>query len=401
MRNSLLRASLTLLKSLFVVMLVVLPTSVVILARDQAQAAVPTQIYSIGIAQADGTVLYSILFYSGPDALSKLTITSTVPQDSTLAEVVIAPSSARLAADSATKTTLKWEIEKVEARTVLGPFMYRIKFAAAAKQTPPNVPAQASWQVPGAGTVEAKVLQGALKPLAETGKITFDAKGTINDKGEPIAVQVGETGIWIYVPKDVVAQSVELTFTRIGIDADSVPKEIKDIWWCALVKIEANPAVKLAKPMLIGLPTRQILTTGMGVQALTGTNTGDVAWKALPTVQGMRIGGYGNLAEVIITDTIPAMLAVGVNSSRRSDGTASIPPGNPNYGQGTVISGFQGGVQQSGGQGGFQGGFQGFNFGFGGFQGFQGAQIGGCQGGFQGGFQGGQGGGFQGGFGGC
>jgi hypothetical protein len=387
MRNSLFNA---VLKSLSVVMLVILPTSAVIVARDQAQAAVPTQIYTLGIAQTDGTVLYSVLFYSGPEALAKLTITSAVPQDTTLGEVVIAPSSARLAADPS-RTTLKWEIEKVAARTVLGPFMYRVKADSSAKQIPPNVPAQASWQIPSAGSIEAKVLEGALKPLAETGKITFDAKGTVNDKGEPIAVQVGETGIWIYVPKDVVAQSVELTFTRIGIDAESVPKEIKDIWWCALVKIEANPAVKLAKPILIGLPTRQILTTGMAVQALTGTATGDVAWKALPTIQGMRIGGYGNLAEVIITDTIPAMLAVGVTSSRRSDGSASLPP-NPN--DPAVISGgqggFQGGFGQSGGQGGFQGGFQGFNFGFGGFQGFQGTfQLGGCQGsGFQGSFQG-------------
>jgi hypothetical protein len=392
MRNSLT----SWLKTICVVMLVILPTSAVILARDQAQATVPTQIYTMGIMETDGSVLYSILFYSGPEALAKLTITSPVPQDTTVAEVVIAPTSAHLAADSSPKSALKWDIEKVDARTVLGPFMYRVKFDSAAKQTPPNVPAQASWRVPSAGSIEAKVLDGTLKPLADTGKITLDAKGTVNDKGESIAVQIGETGIWVYAPKDVVAQPVELTFTRLGIDTDSVPKDIKDIWWCALVKIDANPAVKLAKPILIGLPTRQVLTTGMAVQALTGTGTGDLAWKALPTVQGMRIAGYGNLAEVIMTDAIPSMLAVGVPTSRRSDGSASIPPSSPNDGQGTVISGFQGGFGQSGGQGGFQG----FNFGFGGFQGFQGVQLGGCQGGgFQGGFQGGQGGGFQ--LGGC
>jgi hypothetical protein len=365
------------LKTVLVVMVVLLPASAIVLVHGQKQATIPAQVQNLGMLDADGSALYSILFYSGPEALSKLTVTGSLPINTRSVEVVIAPSGARFVGGVGNKPDLKWTIDAVDPSTVLGPFTYRVTFTSRDAQAPLTLSSQVSWLAPTAGSADTQVFEGVLNPLAEYGKITIEPQGTVNDKGDPIPVQVGNSWIWIYAPKDAVAQSVTLTFSRLKIDDASVPQDAKDTWWCALVKIDAAPAVKVSKPILIGLPTRQVLTVGMAAQALT--RSGNDAWKALPSVQAMRIAGAGNLAEVMLIDSFTPLLAVGVSKDSRNQGQTGVP----------ISGGFQGGFQGGGFQGGFQGGG---GFQMGGFQGFQGIQLGGCQNGFQGG------GGFQGGF---
>src|SRR5689334_18525188 len=100
-------------KTALVVMLVLFIASAVVLAHGQEQTVIPAQIYNIGTWETEHTALYSVLFYSGPQALSKLTILAAVPQNAITHEVVIAPSSAQLAPDSANNTILKWTVDSV------------------------------------------------------------------------------------------------------------------------------------------------------------------------------------------------------------------------------------------------------------------------------------------------
>lgn len=353
-------------KTICMILMVCLFARVVVSAQGQESSQIPAQIYNIGALQEDNSVLYSILFYSGPENLEKLTISGAVPDNATLDKIIIAPASAQAASDS----SLKWTFDKVAAHTVLGPFTYQVKLKSADKPAPSGVPAQASWLAPVGGSVNAKLVDEALKPLDKVGKITVDPKGTVNDKGEPSPIQIANTGIWVFAPGGSVSQPTELTFTRMTIDDSALPADVKDTWWCVLIGIEASPKVALSNPILVGLPTRQVLTAGISAQAFI--RNGNEKWQTVPTTQALRIAGNGNLAEVMITGQIPQLLAVGVKSLDRKNASTTIPI--------SVNGGFQ--------QGGFQGGFQGFQLG--GFQGFQGAQFGGnCgfQGGFQGGFQ--------------
>lgn len=248
-------------------------------------ASEPLAVRSVGLVDTDGTVLYSVLIASGTDALGKLTVRSTLPEDTSLVEVVAAPPGATVQNDGRSVT---WQVEKLHADTILGPFTYRIKLADKTTEAPLNVLAKVSWAEPAAGSVEAQVEAGKLKPLAESGRITIDEKGTLNEKGENDLVLVGETGIWLYVPAGAISQKATLTLTRVPVDANSTPAGVADYWWCASVQISSEPAVQLNKPISISLPTRRTLTPGLPAKFFLRGEDGQ--WHVLGETKQSAVG---------------------------------------------------------------------------------------------------------------
>jgi hypothetical protein len=343
----------------------------VLLLRRPNPEPLAAQLYNVGTLQDDGTVLYSLLYYSGPTARTDLTVSGTIPESATFVEAVIAPAGATFNAAAATEAS--WSIPAVAAETVLGPFTYRVQFNGG--DVPFSLPGRISWVGPQTGSLEAQVAEGSLQPLAETGQIRLDPEGTRNDAGELSPVPVGETGIWIYAPENAAATPVTLTFTRLPVTPETIPPGMADTWWCALVMITADTPVTFNQPILLGLPTRQVLTLGIPVQVV-GRADENEPWQPLAAAEGMRMAGGGNLAPLMLTGSTPGMIAVGVSSTDRADGSTSTS------GSAAGSSGFNSGFNSFGS---FNSGFNGFGSGFqgnfGGFNSFGGS--------FQGGFGGG------------
>lgn len=268
---------------LLVILLLATPAA----APGQA-AAEPLVVRSVGLLDTDGTVLYSVILASGPQALGKLIVTGSVPDGAELVEVLNAPPETIAQAQ---KDGVSWQVKALDADTILGPFTYRVRLKDKTANPPLTAGAMVSWTDPELGTVEAKESKGKLEPLADSGSITIDSRGTLNDKGENDAVPVGKTGIVIFVPAGAVSQPTTLTFNRLVIDEKdnkSVPADQPDVWWCALVSISTSPATTLAKPITLALPTRRTVTPGMRAQLFVRGKDGEwqqvaSAHDALPT----------------------------------------------------------------------------------------------------------------------
>lgn len=330
----------------------------VLLLRRPTSEPIAAQLYNVGTLQEDGTVLYSLLYYSGPTARTELVISGDIPETATFVEAVIAPAEATFNAAAATEAS--WTIPAAAAETVLGPFTYRVQFNGG--DVPFSLPGRISWVGPQTGSLEAQVAEGTLQPLAETGQIRLDAAGTRNREGELSPAPIGETGIWIYAPEDAAATPVTLTFTRLPVTPETIPPDMSDTWWCAMVMITADTSVTFNQPILLGLPTRQVLTLGIPVQVV-GRADANAAWQPLAAAEGMRIAGGGNLAPLMLTGSTPGIIAVGVSSTDRADGSTSTSgsaAGSSGFNSGfNSFGSFNSGFNAFGS--GFQGNFGGFN----------------------------------------
>lgn len=271
--------------------------------------------YSQGVLQPDNSVLYSVLVFSNKEAVSGITVQISTPEDAISAEAVIAPESAKLIAEGADEGALMWEVDQLDADSVIGPFTIRVTLPDTVEDIPASLPAVVTWTAPEAGSLDAVQLEGLLEPTDNTGFITLDANGTVDGNGEPTILEIANTDIWIHVPEGAVSEPLTLTFTRLVIDDTNVPAGMDDTWWCVLVMIEGGAGVELAKPITIALPTRQVLTPGMEVQVLVPASGNE--WQTLDTAAGLGINGMGTYAGVMITGTVPEMVAVGVSSASR------------------------------------------------------------------------------------
>lgn len=249
--------------------------------KFSAAADAALVVRSVGLLDADGSVLYSVLLASGTDGLSELTVTSELPEHTTLVEIIAAPPDA-VAEDDGTSVT--WQVAALDADTLLGPFTYRVKLDDETAEAPLNVAATVNWTQPTAGTAEALLETGVLKPLAESGTITIDAKGTLNADGENDVVTVGDTGIQLYIPAGAVTEATTLTFTRQAIDESSTPADAVDYWWCASVIITSDPEVEFTQPISLSLPTRRTLTPGMPANFFIRGE--DNQWELVGAAQG-------------------------------------------------------------------------------------------------------------------
>jgi hypothetical protein len=300
-----------------------------------SQAAIaPLAVRSVGMVDSDGSVLYSVVLASGPDSLKHLTVTASVPDNTQFIEIVSQPARITGQTDGKTLKTVNWQVDSLNAATLLGPFIYRVKFTGQDGEPPANVSAKVSWTQPTTGTAEAALISGGIEPLAPFGTITFDAKGTLNAHGQNNAVPVGDSGILIYVPPEAVSKTTRLSFTRLTIEDKSIPTDVKYTWWCALVSVGSDAAVDFSKPISLVLSTRRSLTPGL--MASIFTRSGNGKWQRPNESSLAFIGPDASNAGIVIDHLIvqagsATQIALGVDQSKLQQGTvnaAALPP-NP------------------------------------------------------------------------
>jgi hypothetical protein len=287
---------------LLVALLLVIP------AVTPSHAAEPLVVRSVGLLDTDGTVLYSVILASGPKALGKLIVTGGIPEGTELIEILNAPPDTTAQSQS---DGVAWQVKTLDADTILGPFTYRVRLKDKTATPPLTAGAMVSWTDPELGSIEATQSKGRLEPLADSGSIAIDSRGTLNDKGENDVVPVGKTGIVIYVPVGAVSQPTTLTFNRLVIeekDNKNVPADQPDVWWCALVNITSNPAVTFAKPITLALPTRRTITPGMRARLFVRGTDGE--WQQIAAALDALPAFTDNLAQ----DKFPAAQVFGAPS---------------------------------------------------------------------------------------
>lgn len=291
---------------LIFVLLLALP----LMVRGQEAAPEPLIVASNGVLDTDGTALYSVLVASGQDDLSDLTITAPVPEGAAFIEPIWKPESAEFVGESAGIMT--WALPELPAETVAGPFTFRVAFADESAEMPLNIPATAST---GFLTAIAPLVDHppfpyttGLMQFAESASITFDSDGT------EVALPIGETNMWIYVPEGAVNQPTTLTFTRLPIEGMNLPEEL--YWWCTLVRVTIDPVVTFEKHITLALPTRRTLTPGM--EAFVTVQEG-TEWLPVDTQARIHDNGMFVVMEdlSLLSGESELLLAAGVDSSTR------------------------------------------------------------------------------------
>lgn len=247
--------------SLFALLIVTLP----VFGNDENSASV----WGVGIRDADGSVLYSLLLETGSDALENAVISSRIPENATYVEALTSPETAVFAGEEG--GIVNWLLDAAPAGSVIGPFTYRVTFAEGAE-----IPYRAAATLSvGAEQVRGEADDALLPTFSDTGSITVDANGTDG------IVEVGETGVFMQVPEGAYSEPVTFTFERLPLTNETIAAEVAaDTWWCLLFRVSVEPATAVARePILIFYPTRRTLTPDL--PAFGFTQVGDEAWQPI------------------------------------------------------------------------------------------------------------------------
>ncbi len=317
------------------------PSSVV--ASDVALVAGST-----GLIDEDGTVLYSVVLASGDAAAVEIvSVQAQLPSQATFVEALEFPESATLVGQVG--TVVSWEVASLEANSILGPFTFRVSFPDGFTEIPKGVAATISWVSPATGIIDATPEEGILKPLAESGQIVVDARGTVNEAGENVPLPVGETGIELLILPDTVAALTTFTFRRIPITEDNVPSNVDNTWWCVLFEVAIDPAVELLQPIAFSIPTRRVLTPGLETSIFL--SQGDDNWQEVSTPRQAPVSFVPSFAKQVGDNGIstPSQSGFGFNSCSPFGFQGSLGCQFNQFGGG--FGGFGGGcVSQFGGQ---------------------------------------------------
>lgn len=144
-----------------------------------AQSAV---IRSVGQYEPSGTVLYSVYAASRTQPLGDVAISSLLPPGTRFLESVDLPRAARY--EGVADNTIVWTIPEIAADTVAGPFTFRLKVDGARTTVPTALASTLIYQRPTPEVVQAPASTEVLAPLADSGSITFDQRGTLTSSGE-------------------------------------------------------------------------------------------------------------------------------------------------------------------------------------------------------------------------
>ncbi len=267
---------------------------------------------STGLIDEDGTVLYSVALASGDAAVENVSIQAQVPTQATFVEALEFPESATLVGQAGTAVT--WEVASLEANAILGPFTFRVSFPDGFTEIPKGVTATITWVSPATGIIDATPEEGILKPLAESGQIVVDARGTVNEAGENVPLPVGETGIELLILPDTVAGTTTFTFRRIPITEDNVPSNVDNTWWCVLFEVAIDPVVELLQPIAFSIPTRRVLTPGLETSIFL--SQGDDNWQEVSTPRQAPVSFVPSFAKQVRDNgtSTPAQSGFGFNS---------------------------------------------------------------------------------------
>ncbi|MFN7937089.1 MAG: hypothetical protein U0R19_27445 [Bryobacteraceae bacterium] len=255
---------------------------------------------STGQFDAEGNALYSVYVASGQEDLEELTVSAALPAGTRYLESVHKPQSGVY--DGVKDNIVSWRVSRLERDTLLGPFVFRAKLDGTTAEAPETVQAAVAYQRPVAALVESEAPSGRLTVLAETGSITFDARGTLDASGANAPVFVGGTGVALFVPEGAVSQRVTVTMRRLPVDESKLPKTTPATWWCSQYVATTEPRVTFTKEVSFALPSRRALTPGIPVSVFSsddGTNwtaTGGDAKTV--TERGIAFGAAGQNASL-------------------------------------------------------------------------------------------------------
>jgi hypothetical protein len=276
-----------------------------------------------GQIDTDGTVLYSVALNVVKD-YGTVTVTGKTPAGGTLVEAVAAPQAAGQPTIKGGEVT--WPLVKLDKGTIVGPFVYRVRFADGAA-IPAASAATIAWQSPKVNSVEATAeLQGVLQPLSESGSLKVDSTGTAS------FVAVGDTGIMAYVPAGAVGQLTTLNFKRVETQAMGLPTNTPSYWWCASVQISSDQVVQFSQPIALLLPTRAPLTPNLSGKAAAQNpdgSWGDGAGQLAETILSYEGGHVAVITNARFSlSSQPMTLAAGVTSSARQQGSIRVQDAN-------------------------------------------------------------------------
>lgn len=255
-----------------VCVLAILPT--LSYAQDTPSLDVPLTAFTTGVIGEDGSIFYSVVLASGPDALTDVSIAATLPENATFQAVTWTPESAVVVGEADGVVT--WTLAELPADTVIGPFSVQVTFAPDDTAIPVNIPAVVTAGETGENEVIVEALEGILEAAETSGVLELDVTGT-----NGALVEVGETNIFVYAPADAYDQPVTLTFNRLPIEPGvSVPEgdDFADYWWCSSIAVTVEPAEAQALlPLTIFAPLRRTLTPGMALAEFV--QQGDGEWE--------------------------------------------------------------------------------------------------------------------------
>lgn len=272
-----------------------------------AQAPSPILLYTTGILDSDGSVLYSVLLASTPEsALSNVTITSTLPERATFVEALANPETATFVSES--EGVVTWTLASLEADKIIGPFTYRVTFEETSV-IPSGVTALVT-ATEGEAAFTPEV--GELTELEDIGSITITPKGT-----EGI-IPVGNTGVSIAVPVGAVESDVTFTFERLSVEEGDLPEVEEEIWWCYRFNVSIEPAdTPILMPIAIFYPTRRTLTPRIPV--VNFQKTADSDWQVMEGIAAPKPVGQREalIPTGIVTDTGNSIMVIAVSHEIR------------------------------------------------------------------------------------
>lgn len=274
-------------------------TSLFFLFALMAMAQSPrVVIRSTGQYSADGTATYGVFLASGVDTIENLTVTAEVPSGARFLESAHTPQDGLY--EGVRDNVVYWRVSRMDPDTLLGPFVFRVKPDGSGAGLTQTVQAAVHVQRPSPELVESPAPGGQLTPLAASGSITIDARGTLDAQGLNTAVEIGSTGVFLFVPEGAVSQRVVLGIRRLAVEDATLPATQPATWWCGIYEMSSEPQVVFSKPVSIGLTARRPVAQGVPISMFT---SGDqrtwqpgfsVAGKESDRTLGFGGGGFGS-----------------------------------------------------------------------------------------------------------
>lgn len=274
--------------------------------------------FTTGVLGEEGEVYYSVILGSGPDALTDLTVTATLPEGATFVEVFWTPEAATFVGE--TDGVVSWTLPELTADTVIGPFTVTVTFEETEADIPTNIPA---FVTHADGTLELLAVEGILEPFETSGVLDIEEVGT----GVELA-KVGDTNMFVFAPPNAFDRPVSLHFELLPADPTNVPSEIQGYWWCTTVQITIEPAEAVSLlPIQIFLPNRRTLTPGMPLSDYARRL--DSEWQVFGLAGNMSLAPSGGFAKPNLQTPIPDATVAGNGNHSIIAILIGISPTNP------------------------------------------------------------------------
>ncbi|MFN8531089.1 MAG: hypothetical protein U0670_21000 [Anaerolineae bacterium] len=319
--------------ALFAVLLLSFPFLV-----DAQYAGEPTDlaVWSAGLIDpANNQVQYSVLFTSGAEALTDVTVTAQLPETATFVSDFWKPEVAVFVGEQ--DGIVSWTLDSVEANTAVGPFTVNVSFEDSESDSFAPPAAVRTTLTSSAGTIEGEVDDSlTLVRLTSSGSLDITPEGFLS------LTAVEDTGLWVFAPEGVVDAPLAVSFERLPLsDQAALPAVAEDTWWCGQISLSADRDVTLAQPIVLVIPLARASTPGTIMPVFAQIEDGE--WQLLSADSSVtstytegdldapafaRVTPFATSAYILLNDlpltTGTLKLAVGISTTIRVPSTQSI-----------------------------------------------------------------------------